>query len=61
MNILDKAINLAFAEILGDAAMINLEAEKYQAVTAQKLCDMAQTILQPGNCSTLYYLKKSNK
>lgn len=58
MNILDKAINLAFAEILGDAAMINLEAEKYQAVTAQKLCDTAQTILQPGNCSTLYYHKK---
>lgn len=58
MNILDKAINLAFAEILGDADMINREAEKYQAVTAQKLCDTAQTILQPGNCSTLYYLKK---
>jgi len=58
MNVLDKAINLAFAEVLGDADMINQEAEKYQAVTTLKLRETAQSIFQPGNCSTLYYLKK---
>jgi len=59
MNILDKAMNLAYAEILGNAANVNFEEEKYRAVTAQKLRDTAQKIFQPGNCSTLHYLKKN--
>lgn len=59
MNVLDKAMNLAFAGLLGDATDVNLEGDKYRAVSAQKLRETAQEIIQPTNCSTLYYLKKN--
>jgi zinc protease len=55
INILNRAISLSFGELMGDAGLINLEAEKYQAVTPEQLMDVAQTILAPNRCSTLYY------
>ena len=54
-SILNKAINLAFFELLGDAELINSEAIVYQNVTAQEIQDMACRILTKGNCSELYY------
>ncbi|MFI5135866.1 MAG: M16 family metallopeptidase [Chitinophagales bacterium] len=54
-ELLNKAMNLAFAELLGDAHLVNKEIEKYLAVTAEEIRQQAATILQPGNCSTLYY------
>ena len=57
-DVLNKATNLAISELLGDADLINQEAEKYQQVTAEGVKQVAQKILQKQNCSTLYYLKK---
>jgi predicted Zn-dependent peptidase len=57
LNILNKAMNLAFAEWMGDAGNVNLEIQKIQNVTATKMKDEAVRILQPSNCSTLFYLK----
>jgi len=59
MSLLNRANNLAFYELLGDAAMINGELEKYQAVTAEYLQQTAREIFRPGNCSTLLYKKKA--
>lgn len=59
MNVLNKAKDLAYAELLGDTAMVNWEIEKYQSVKKEDIFDIAQQILQPENCSTLYY--KSEK
>jgi hypothetical protein len=61
MNVLDKAMNLAFAEVLGDAGMVNTEAEKYQAVTRTKFMETASQIFRPDNCSTLIYQSKNGK
>lgn len=61
MNVLDKAINLAYAELLGDADLVNREAEKYQAVTASGFIETAQQVFRPGNCSTLIYKSKNQK
>jgi len=60
MDVLNKATNLAVAELLGDANEVNREAEKYQAVTAEDLKRIANEVLRKENCSTLYYLKKTD-
>lgn len=57
MSLLNRANNLAFYELLGDAAMINDEWTKYQQVTTQFLQDTAKEVFRRGNCNTLYYLK----
>ncbi len=55
INILDKAMNLAYSELLGDANYINEEFHKYQEVTGEQILKTAQRIFQNHNCSTLYY------
>jgi predicted Zn-dependent peptidase len=55
INILDKAMNLAYSELLGDANYINEEINKYQAVTGEDILKTAQETFRPENCSTLYY------
>jgi len=57
MNLLSRANNLAFYELLGDAHLINTELERYQSVTAAFLQDTARAVLRPDNCSTLLYRK----
>lgn len=59
LNVLNKAINLAFFELLGDANLINEEGKHYQAVTAEDIKQMANQIFTPENCSELYYKTKS--
>lgn len=54
-NILNKAINLAYHELLGDADQINKLLAAYKAVDADMLLQAAQKIFRPENCSTLYY------
>jgi zinc protease len=56
MSLLDKAMNLAFYELMGDAADFNQESEKFLAVTAQQIKDHANLIFRKENSSTLVYL-----
>jgi predicted Zn-dependent peptidase len=58
VDVLNKATNLAVSELLGDAAMINYEVEKYLAVTADQILEQANIIFRKENCSTLYYKAK---
>lgn len=58
MEALNKAYNLAYFELLGDAAMANTEVEKYQAVTGEQIMNLAKTNLVETNCSVLYYKSK---
>lgn len=55
VTVLNKAINLAFFELIGDAAMINHEGEKYRAVTVEDIRRLAQEIFTKENCSKLVY------
>jgi zinc protease len=55
INVLTKAMNLAFFELLGDAALIDLETEKYQQVTPERLASVAKGLFDEKNCSTLLY------
>ena len=58
MSLLTRANNLAFYELLGDAALINEEWAKYQAVTAESLQVAAREIFRVENSNTLFYKKK---
>jgi len=58
MSLLNRANNLAFYELIGDAAFINDEWGKYSAVTAASLMETAKDIFRKGNANTLLYRKK---
>lgn len=56
MSLLDKAMNLAYYELLGDAAGLNTEIDKYLAVDAESIQQVAKKTFLREQCSTLYYL-----
>lgn len=58
MSLLDKAMNLAQFELLGDADMLNHETEKYLKVTAGQVKELANKLFRKDNSSTLIYLAK---
>jgi predicted Zn-dependent peptidase len=60
MGILDKSMNLAFYELLGDANMINTELGEYMKVTAAEIQAVAKEVFRKANCSTLHYKKIQN-
>jgi zinc protease len=57
-SVLNKAMNLSFAELLGDANDVNLEVENYLKVTSKDVNRLANEILNESNCSTLIYSKQ---
>ncbi len=59
-NILNKAINLAFFELMGDASIINKEKNYYLQIAAEDIQRQAKQLFTEENCSKLYY-KTSDK
>ena len=55
ISVLNKAMNLSYSELLGDAALINSEKQRYADVTKEKIQTVAAEVFRPENCSTLYY------
>lgn len=58
MSLLDKAMNLAFYELFGDANLANTDIENYLAVTVAAIQYQAKQIFKKEAASTLYYLAK---
>lgn len=58
MSLLSRANNLAFYELLGDAARINQEWQHYDAVTLTDIQQTAANTFRKENSSTLFYKKK---
>lgn len=58
MNVLNKAMNLCYFELLGNADDVNSEPDKYVAVTKEEILQAAKTVLNESNCSTIYYKAK---
>ena len=58
INYLNVATNLAFFELIGRAEDINHEVEKYRAVTADRIKEVAKRTFVRENCSVLYYKAK---
>ncbi|UPL48790.1 M16 family metallopeptidase [Hymenobacter sublimis] len=55
IELLNRAMNLAFSKLLGNADLVNQESAKVQAVTPTHVLAAAQEVLRPDNCSTLFY------
>ena len=58
ISTLDRAMNLAYHELLGDADNINEELKKYQRVSAKDIQRVATQVFQDHNSTSLHYLKK---
>jgi zinc protease len=55
ISLLDRAMNLAFAEHLGDASWVNRLPALYSSVSAEVILRVANESLTKANSSTLYY------
>lgn len=55
IGVLNKAMNLASFELVGDAALINQEVEKYHKITSEEVTEHAEQLFRKENSSTLRY------
>lgn len=55
MGLLNRANNLAFYELLGDAELMNAEFSNYEAVTTADMHKEAQELFNEKNSNTIYY------
>lgn len=58
MNIANRALNLAYYEMLGDAAQINQQVTNYNSVSDAQVQKVANDVLREENSSVVYYLPK---
>jgi predicted Zn-dependent peptidase len=61
ISLMNRALALAFSELLGDPELVNKEKDKIQSVTEAQLLSEAHELLRESNCSTLFYLSKNKK
>jgi predicted Zn-dependent peptidase len=55
LNVMNKAMNLGFYEMLGDIELINREVELYRSFSAQRLTGEARAVFIPERSSTRIY------
>jgi len=55
MSVMSRANSLAFYELLGDAAWMNYELEKYNSVMPDDMLNESRNIFREENSNTLYY------
>jgi predicted Zn-dependent peptidase len=55
LNVMNKAMNLGFYEMLGDLDLINREVALYRSFTAERLADEARATFAAEHSSTLIY------
>ncbi len=55
MELLNRAMNLAYATVLGDPNLINQESAMIQSVSTDDIQQMATEMLKEENSTTLYY------
>ena len=58
LNVMNKAMNLGFYEMLGDLALINREVGLYRAVGDDDIRSFSSRTFRPENSSTLIYNTK---
>lgn len=59
MTIMNRANNLAFYELLGDAGMMNTDWDNYNKVTVDDIYEAANEIFVDSNSNTLRYYSKN--
>ena len=56
MSVVNRANSLAYYELLGDAAMMNDELEKYATITTEEVLTESRNIFKQENSNTIWYL-----
>ena len=59
VELLNRAMGLAFASFLGDTNLINEEPKRFREVTKDQIIRSAEEVLIPENSSTMFYLPKN--
>ena len=60
VEVINRAMNLAFAKLSGDANLVNAEAKKIEQVTTADIKRVSNQILREENASVLYYQAQKN-
>ncbi|HYC87190.1 MAG TPA: pitrilysin family protein [Chryseosolibacter sp.] len=55
VEVMNRAMNLAFSKLSGSASLVNDEAKRIRAVTTEDIQRVAATVLKEANTSTMYY------
>jgi zinc protease len=55
VEVINRAMNLAFAKLSGDANLVNLEGKKIESVTSKDIQRVSRQIFREENASVLYY------
>ena len=58
ISILNRAMKLAYCEMLGDIDLANREADDYMGVTTPDIVSWGKKILTENNCSTIHYFSQ---
>ena len=58
LNVMNKAMNLGYYEMIGDLSLINREVEIYRSLSADDIADFATRVFRQENSSTLIYRAK---
>ena len=58
LNVMNKAMNLGYYEMIGDLSLINREVEIYRSLSADDISDFATRVFRQENSSTLIYRAK---
>jgi zinc protease len=59
VEVINRAMNLAFAALSGDADLINKEEDLIESVTVDDVIDVGRKIFREENSSVLYYHSKT--
>ena len=60
MSVMNRANSLAYYELLGDAALMNTELDRYGKVTVDEIQALSGEIFREENSSTMYYYAQTN-
>ncbi|HEV8515017.1 MAG TPA: pitrilysin family protein [Cyclobacteriaceae bacterium] len=60
VEVINRAMNLAFASLSGDAGLVNKEIEKIEQVSQEDIQRVAKEILREENSSVMYYHSLKN-
>ncbi|MDR0509972.1 MAG: insulinase family protein [Rikenellaceae bacterium] len=55
LNVMNKAMNMGFYEMLGKAELINTEVDIYRSITREEVVATARELFDPRSSSTLIY------
>ena len=58
VEVMNRAMNLAFASLSGDPNLVNREAEIIQSVSREDIIRVAREMINEDNASVMYYKKK---